>query len=294
MASVQAPPMLHRPRILRPMLLLLACTPPDEDPGRHEPDGSTLAAPPLAMELDAADIAALAAGALSAELVTPYAALHWFEALLFDLGAGGEGCPHFTPSPFDPLVRLSEWQGRCEGASYSISGGWLYQDRHERFDAETSTHAAQMLVSFAGEGPAGAVSAGGWAELDWTDAPEGREATLVIEGTFVDASAASPWPTGIRGGTTWAGTITETFTGTVSGPTGTATAELYLHDLVVTAGIVVGGRLGVRDPSSAWWWVSFSEGGDATVGADRLEPGLGVTIGAILTDALVRDIEAAP
>ncbi len=275
------------------MLWLFACTDAVEDTDGNEPDGATLSAPALAMELEAADVAGLAEAALSAELVTPYAALHWFESLLFDLGAGGEGCPHFTPSPFDPLVRLSEWQGRCEGVSYTISGGWLYQDRHERVDAEHSTHAAQMLLSFAGEGADGPISAGGWAELDWTDAPEGREATLVIEGTFVDASAITPWPTGIRGGTTWAGTVTDTFNGTVSGPTGTATAELYLDALTLIDGVVTGGRLGVRDPSSAWWWVSFTAAGDGTVAADQVEPALGVRVGAILTEALLRDIEAA-
>ncbi|MSQ02718.1 MAG: hypothetical protein EXR71_12645 [Myxococcales bacterium] len=278
------------------MLCFLACTDtPDPAPERVPHDESTLSTPPLAMELDPADIAPLALDGLSADLITPYAALHWFEALLFDLGAGGEGCPHYTPSPFDPLVRLSEWQGRCEGVNYSIAGGWLYQDRHERIDDDHSTHAAQMLVSFAGQGDAGEVSAGGWTELDWTVAPEGRALTLVIEATFVDASADVPWPGGIRGGTTWAGTLTDRFTGTVSGPTGTAAAELYLDELEVADSVVIAGRLGVRDPSTAWWWWSFSPEGDATLSeGGRVEAGLGLTLGAVLTDVLVRDIAAAP
>lgn len=278
-----------------PACLLAACAAGGTEPtdSAPEPSVDVLTVPPLAPELDPAEVAPRVQAALEAELLSPFAAFAWFEALLLDLGGGGVGCPHFTPSPFDPFTRLSEWQGACQGRTYSVAGGWLYQDRHETVDATLTTHAAQLLVSFTGSVPEGEVAAGGWAELDWTDTPDGHDVVAVLQATLVDPSQPAPWPGGVRGGTTWTGTASPSFEGTLDGPLGTASADVYFEATEVRGGVVTGGRIGLRDPSTAWWWLSFDESGDATLG-DRLEPGLGVTLGAAIDAAFARDFGALP
>lgn len=193
------------------------------------------------------------------------------------------GCPTFVESP-DAFVVPRQWSDTCTTPSgWTFSGNGTYEERRE----EEGRAFFMDIASFVITRPDGTVFSGSGGFVV-QDEPEDGGWSGLTAGTWSD-TAGSGW---LAAGVSGAVDVFALGSGTeVDGGLQVAGVSVFFDEVMLSAGGAIdGGRLGLRDPSGDWWWL--------TPGADGCGPLLladaEVGTGCVDPAALTVDSEAAP
>jgi len=195
--------------------------------------------------------------------------------------AADSDCPNVVEAP-EAFVVPRQWSDDCTTESgWHFSGNATYEERID--DAGQSFF--MDIASFEITRPDGSVFAGsgGFVVLDEPDGWSG-----LLAGSWSDTGRTDWLSRGMSGGFDVFADSTQT---TLSGGVRIGPQPLFFEDLVIdAAGVVISGRIGLRDPSGDWWWLAPDGTGCGAVSL----AGTDVTEACIDTSTLTVSAGSAP
>jgi hypothetical protein len=286
--------------------VLAGCQP---DPASRAPRGAhageeeeaPAASPGQAEELDslelqwtAAEVESRLASIEAQGLVSPRTVDDAFQALV--VGAAGGGC--FNTATNAEGWNTTYYDGECtteEGRSFD--GGWIYQWQSTRAEGGVETYVADALASLSLSGEAGeALEAGGNWLIMRTHTNTDQRIIAQLGGSYLSTESGPGLSLGLSAGLDWdILASTEERVATLEGSMSYAdTLDLYFAGVTFDYGLCGGAPIGVvqiRDPSSAWISLDFTEDcepcPEGRVGERSLGP---VCAGEALQRAAVRTL----